>query len=182
MSSEFPLAPHAIGPVFPFMLIYFTYMAGTSLFIILAWLRSYFKSYTVRELRFLQRIYDATVMVSTLAILTGMIGTCLGLLEVLPVLSDISNTNSGSSVLGRVLRPLQNVWASTIAGLTLGGLWGEILMFILRPYLRPGLMQVVDPTQPETDFPIYGPAGSPLVDSDLYDPDGDVFEEDDKKV
>jgi len=157
-------------------------MAGTTLFVVLAWLRSYFKSFTMRELRFLQRIYDATEMVSTLAILTGMIGTCLGLLEVLPVLGEMTKASSHHSVLGEVLAPLQNVWASTIAGLALGGLWGEILMFILKPYIRPGLAQVDDAVPPDGDFPTYGPSNRPPIGSELYDADGDDFDDDDKQA
>jgi hypothetical protein len=142
------LSPSAIGPVWPAMLLYFIYMTSTTVFLVLAYLRSYFQSFTIRELRFLQRMYDATEMVSTLAILTGMIGTCAGLLEVLPALSQGLAASSHQNVLPNVLSSLRNVWVSTVIGLVLGGLWGEILMFILKPYTRPALLPVTHETPP----------------------------------
>lgn len=144
----------AIGPVWPAMLLYFVYMAATTIFVVLAHFRSWLRSFSLREHRFLQRLYDATEMFSTLAILSGMIGTCLGLLEVLPVFSKTLAQSGQSQLLGEVTGPLRNVWASTIAGLALGGLWGEILLFVLKPYTRPALLPLSteDPPANASDF------------------------------
>jgi hypothetical protein len=151
------LSPGAIGPVWPVMLLYLAYMATTSVFLVLARFRSWLKTFTLREYRFLQRLYDATEMFSTLAILTGMIGTCLGLFDVLPALGNTLRIASENDRLAQVIGPLRNVWASTIAGLILGGLWGEILLFILKPYTRPALLPLSSEEPPanaaDFDFP-----------------------------
>lgn len=167
------IAPKAIGPVWPAILLYITYMLATTVFLVLAWLRSYFKSFSLKELRFLLRLYDATEMVSTLAILTGMIGTCIGLLDVLPELSNSLGNASSANLLPKVLSPLRNVWASTIAGLAIGGLWGEILMFVLKPYTRPALLPVSHDEPPSTEI------GAEPLD---FDADEDEGEEDDSDV
>jgi len=155
-------SPKSIGPVWPAMLLCFAYMVATTAFLILARTRAWFRAFTLREYRFLQRLYDATEMFSTLAILSGMIGTGFGLLEVLPVLGNSMRDPAAQGMLEQVLGPLRNVWASTIAGLILGGLWGEIILFILKPYTRPTLMPLSasEPTtdaydyeEPENDYP-----------------------------
>lgn len=130
----------AIGPVWPAMLICFAFMLVTSVFLVLARLRAWFRAFTLREVKFMQRLFDATEMFSTLAILSGMIGTCMGLLQVLPVLGESLQQIGSETLLANVFRPLENVWTSTIAGLALGGLWGEIVLFTLKPYTRPALL------------------------------------------
>jgi len=174
MASLFLLSPKTIGPVWPAMLLCLAYMLATTAFLILARLRSWFRSFTLREYRFLQRLFDATEMFSTLAILSGMIGTCLGLLEVLPVLGHSLQNAGGQAMLSQVLGPLQHVWASTIAGLALGGLWGEILLFILKPYTRPALMPISTDDPPVTDLGFEEPlAEEEPGQADDSDVDGD---------
>ncbi len=134
------LTPGAIGPVWPLMLLAGAYMLATTVFLILARFRLWLRSFSLREYRFLQRLYDATEMFSTLAILSGMLGTCIGLLDVLPVLGASLRESANGDMLQQVLGPLRNVWASTVAGLILGGLWGEALLFVLKPYTRPALL------------------------------------------
>lgn len=148
------LTPRAIGPVWPLMLLASAYMLATTVFLMLARLRAWLRSYSLREYRFLQRLYDATEMFGTLAILGGMLGTCLGLLEVLPVLGASLRDSQNSELLQQVLGPLRNVWASTVAGLLVGGLWGEGILFVLKPYTRPTLMPVSldEPPNESLDF------------------------------
>lgn len=149
------LSPHAIGPVWPLMLLAGAYMLATTVFLILARLRAWLRSFTLREYRFLQRLYDATEMFSTLAILSGMLGTCLGLLDVLPVLGASLRESHNGDLLQQVLGPLRNVWASTVAGLIIGGLWGECVLFVLKPFTRPTLMPLSsdEPPAEAIDFP-----------------------------
>jgi hypothetical protein len=164
------LSPRAIGPVWPVMLLAAAYMLATTVFLILARLRLWLRSFTLREYRFLQRLYDATETASTLAILSGMLGTCLGLLEVLPVLGASLRQSANGDLLQQVLGPLRNVWASSVAGLVLGGLWGEIILFVLKPFTRPALLPLSnDPPPDETpDFtePTPPDAGAPEQDLD----------------
>jgi len=154
------LTPSAIGPVWPLMLLASAYMLATTVFLILARLRAWLRSYSLREYRFLQRLYDATEMFSTLAILGGMLGTCLGLLEVLPVLGASLRQSGNGDLLQQVLGPLRNVWASTVAGLVIGGLWGEGILFVLKPYTRPALMPL-SLDEPPTESLDFEPPASP---------------------
>jgi hypothetical protein len=152
------LTPSAIGPVWPLILLCAAYMLTTTAFLILARVRMLFRALALREHRFLHRLYDATEMCSTLAILLGMLGTCLGLLEVLPVLSASLRDSGNGDLLQQVLGPLRNVWASTVAGLVIGGLWGEILLFILKPYTRPTLLPLSMDEPPAEAFDFEPPA------------------------
>ncbi|MCI0694028.1 hypothetical protein L0337_18725 [candidate division KSB1 bacterium] len=164
------LTPHAIGPVWPLMLLAGAYMLATTVFLILARLRAWLRSFSLREHRFLQRLYDATEMFSTLAILSGMLGTCLGLLEVLPVLGASLRASGNSDLLQQVLGPLRNVWASTVAGLILGGLWGECILFVLKPYTRPTLMPLNYDEPPTEPLDVEPPPTSPAApDSEIAD-------------
>ncbi|KAA3613952.1 MAG: hypothetical protein DWQ05_16905 [Calditrichaeota bacterium] len=138
-----------IGPVWPAMLFCFVFMAGTSLFLALARMRAWLASITLNEHQFLQRVYDATEMFSTLAILSGMIGTCLGLLDALPVLGQSLSDGGNANSFAAVLKPLRNVWVSTVVGLGLGGIWGEVLMFILKPYTRSTTLPVTHEELPQ---------------------------------
>lgn len=55
-----------------------------------------------------------------------------------------------ADLLQQVLGPLRNVWASTVAGLIIGGLWGECILFVLKPYTRPALLPPsMDKPQPK---------------------------------
>jgi hypothetical protein len=54
-------------------------------------------------------------------------------------------------------------------------------MFLLKPYIRPGLAQVDEASPPDEDFPAYGAGNRPLVGSDIYGADGDGFDDDDKE-
>ncbi len=182
MDAIFVQTLKAIGPVWPAMLLYLVYMAATSFFLILAQVRAYFKNFTLRELRFMQRMYDATEMTSTLAILTGMIGTCLGLMEVLPVLGDSVNLDTGESFLAKVLAPLENVWLSTIAGLALGGLWGEILIFLLKPYTRPALLPLSRDELPQPEQGLFDEAESLALDSDGHSADSGDYDDENSQI
>jgi hypothetical protein len=155
------LTPRAIGPVWPLMLLASAYMLATTIFLILARFRAWLRSYSLREYRFLQRLYDATEMFGTLAILGGMLGTCLGLLEVLPVLGASLRNSQNNDLLQQVLGPLRNVWASTVAGLIIGGLWGEGILFVLKPYTRPALMPLSLDEPPAGSLDFEPPAVSP---------------------
>lgn len=146
------LNPAAIGPVWPFMLISAAFMATTTGFLLLARVRLLLHAYSLREYRFLQRLYDATEMFGTIAILSGMLGTCLGLLDVLPVLSRSLQSGQNAEVLQQVLTPLRNAWASTVSGLLIGGLWGETLAYFLKPYTRPSLLPLSTEDPPEEPF------------------------------
>ena len=178
MSPLTIFSPQAIGPVWPAMFVSCAYMAATTVFLVFARLRAWFSQFNLREQRFLQRLYDATEMFSTLAILSGMVGTCLGLLEVLPVLSKTINETTAGNTLQQVLNPLRNVWASTIAGLILGGLWGEVLLFFLKPFTRPVLLPLNEENQPD-DASFFSDNEHPSIsdetdiDSDEQDPEDD---------
>ncbi len=169
------LTPHAIGPVWPIMLICAAYMAATTVFLLLARARAWLRTFSLREYRFLQRLYDATEMFSTLAILSGMLGTCIGLLEVLPVLGASLRANASADLLQQVLVPLRNVWASTVAGLILGGLWGEIISFWLKPYTRPTLLPLSTDEPPEETFDVAPPENPPPAET--ASPDADLAED-----
>lgn len=160
------LTPAAIGPVWPFMLLAAAFMATTTGFLLLARARAWLHAYSLREYRFLHRLYDATEMFSTIAILSGMLGTCLGLLEVLPVLARALQNSGNGDVLQQVLTPLRNVWASTVAGLIIGGLWGETLAYFLKPYTRPTLLALSSDEPPEEPF-TFGEAGNSLPGDDV---------------
>lgn len=155
------LTPSAIGPVWPAMLLCLAYLLTTTGFIVLAKMRAWVRSFSLREHRFLQRLYDATEMVSTFAILCGMLGTCVGLLEVLPILGASLRQSNNTDLLQEVLAPLRNVWASTVAGLILGGLWGEWLIFMLKPYTRPTLMPLSMEEPPAESLDFEPPAAPP---------------------
>ncbi len=152
------LTPSAIGPVWPLMLLASAYMLATTVFLLLARFRAWLRAFTLREYRFLQRLYDATEMFSTLAILGGMLGTCIGLLDVLPVLGASLRASQNSDLLQQVLGPLRNVWASTVAGLIIGGLWGECLLFVLKPYTRPALLPLSSAESATESFDFEPPA------------------------
>lgn len=172
----FIFSPQSIGPIWPAMLVFFLYMAATTLFLVLARFRAWLSAVTLREQRFLQRIYDATEMFSTLAILSGMIGTCLGLLDALPVLGATLQNAGDQHTIGQVLVPLRHVWVSTIAGLALGGLWGEVLLFFLKPHVRPPAMPTSrdEPPPPPAVPPVLAPTPGGLDDEPDSDDDADL--------
>ncbi len=155
------LTPNAIGPVWPLMLLASAYMLATTVFLLLARFRAWLRSFTLREYRFLQRLYDATEMFGTLAILSGMLGTCIGLLDVLPVLGASLRNSHNADLLQQVLGPLRNVWASTVAGLIIGGLWGECILFVLKPYTRPALLPLSNEEPPAEPFDFELPSAPP---------------------
>ncbi len=141
-----------IGPVWPAMALCLVFMTATTAFVVFAKMRSWMQAHSLKDLRFLRRLFDAVEMFSTLAILSGMIGTCLGLVEVLPALGEALSKSENENPLQSILAPLNHVWVSTIAGLALGGVWGEMLLFALKPYTRPTLLPLTESEPPSDDL------------------------------
>jgi len=132
--------PAALGPVWPILLLLALFMAATTVFLFFT--RSRGRSRGRRrennapdEARFLRRLYEATDMCSMLALFTGVLGTCLHLIELLPELNRVLH-DSAAKLDANTATQLRTMWASAIAGLFIGGLWGETLRFFIKPRLR----------------------------------------------
>jgi hypothetical protein len=126
------LTPAALGPVWPILLLLALFMAATTAFLFFTRRR---QNYAPDEARFLRRLYDATDMCCMLALFTGVLGTCLHLLELLPELNRVLH-DANAKLAPRAAAQLRTMWASAIAGLFIGGLWGETLRFFIKPRLR----------------------------------------------
>ena len=87
--------PAALGPVWPILLLLALFMAATTVFLFFTRNRGRNRSRSSREneapgeARFLRRLYDATDMCSMLALFTGVLGTCLHLIGLLPELNRV---------------------------------------------------------------------------------------------
>lgn len=126
------LTPAALGPTWPLLLCAALFLAATTMFVIFTRRREH---YALNEARFLQRLYDATEFFGMLALFTGVLGTCLHLIEILPELNRVLH-DSAAPLDAKTSTQLRTMWASAIAGLVLGGLWAEALRFLLKPRLR----------------------------------------------
>ncbi len=124
--------PAALGPTWPLLLCVALFMTATTVFLLFTRRRA---NHAPSETRFLQRLFDATEMFGMIALFTGVLGTCLHLIEILPELNRVLHDRSAQLAPEIALR-LRTMWASAIAGLVLGGLWGEGLRFALKPRLR----------------------------------------------
>ena len=153
------LTPAAIGPVWPFMLLATVFMAATSGFLLFGRVRASRQTGTVREYRFLLRLYDATELFSTMTVLCGMLGTCLGLLEAFPELARSLDDQTDAGLLQQVF--LRGRWSATVAGLIIGGLWGETLRFFLKPYIWSRLPPRSMAPQPKAPAPSSGESPPP---------------------
>lgn len=151
------LAPNTIGPVWPAMLICSLYMLAVTGFIVAAQIRLRSRPLSPAEHHFFHRLYDATEMVGAFALVCGLLGACAGLLEALPALAAYWQQSRNLDLLQAVLPPLRHVPAALFAGLLLGGLWRELLLFLLKPYTRPLLMPLHDDPSADEPFPFEDP-------------------------
>jgi hypothetical protein len=149
--------PSAVGPVWPAMLLCGAYLLAATGFVIAVKLRRRSRSLSLRQHGFLHRLHDATEMVGAFALLCGLLGVCAGLLETLPVLAAFWHAGGNIDLLQPALPPLRHALASLFAGLILGGLWRELLLFLLKPYTRPTLMPLHDDPCAEEPFPFEDP-------------------------
>jgi hypothetical protein len=152
MSNFSYLAPSAVGPVWPAMLLCSIYMLAVTGFIVIAKIRRRSRSPALAEHQFFHRLYDATQMAGALAIVFGMLGAFAGLLEALTAIGASWREGRNADLLRQALPSLRYVLASPFAGLILGGLWCELILFLLKPYTRPTLMPLCDETS--SDEPI----------------------------
>lgn len=157
MSSFSPLTPGAVGPVWPAMLLCGVYMLAATGLIVAAKIRRRFRPLSRREHCFFHRLHDATQMAGAFAMACGMLGACAGLLEALPILSAYWRESGNTALLQPALAPLRHALASPFAGLVLGGLWCELLLFLLKPYTRPMLMPLDDDASSDEPFPLEDP-------------------------
>lgn len=157
MSSFSYLTPSAIGPVWPAMLLCGVYLLAATGFIVVAKIRRRSRSLSLREHRFLHRLYDATEMAGAFAMVCGLLGACAGLLEALPILGAYWRASGNTALLQPALTPLRHALASPFAGLILGGLWRELILFLLKPYTRPTLMPLHDDPSADEPFPFEDP-------------------------
>lgn len=136
--------PAALGPVWPILLLLALFMAATTVFLFFTRNRSRNRCSRENdapgetgflEARFHRRLYDATDMCSMLALFTGVLGTCLHLIELLPELNRVLH-DANAKLAANSATQLRTMWASAIAGLFIGGLWGETLRFFIKPRLR----------------------------------------------
>lgn len=130
--------PAALGPVWPILFLLALFMAATTAFLFFTRRRRATHApdeARFLEARFLRRLYDATDMCCMLALFTGVLGTCLHLLELLPELNRVLH-DANAKLAPQIAAQLRTMWASTIAGLFIGGLWGETLRFFIKPRLR----------------------------------------------
>jgi hypothetical protein len=74
---------------------------------------------------------DANGMLANVAIITGFIGTYVGLMKLLPSLSKIVEGEAGPEVTSSLLAGLSTAFVSSIAGLALGGIVGSVNQFLL---------------------------------------------------
>jgi hypothetical protein len=87
---------------------------------------------TIRaEGAFMTRMKDANGMLANVAIITGFIGTYVGLMQLLPSLSKIVEGEAGPEVTSSLLAGLSTAFVSSIAGLALGGIVGSVNQFLL---------------------------------------------------
>jgi hypothetical protein len=157
MSNFNHLSPSAVGPVWPAMLLCGAYLLAATGFVIAAKIRRRSRSLSLREHGFLHRLYDATEMVGAFALVGGLLGVCAGLLETLPVLAVFWRAGGNSDLLQPALPLLRHALASLFTGLILGGLWRELLLFLLKPYTRPALMPLHDDPSADEPFPFEDP-------------------------
>jgi hypothetical protein len=157
MSNFNHLTPSAVGPVWPALLLCGAYLLAATGFIVAAKLRRRSRTLTLREHGFLHRLYDATEMVGAFALVCGLLGACAGLLETLPVLAAFWRAGGNTDSLQPALPLLRHALASLFAGLILGGLWRELLLFLLKPYTRPALMPLHDDPSADEPFPFEDP-------------------------
>jgi len=130
--------PAALGPTWPLLLCAALFFAATTAFLFFTRNRGR-ENYAPDEARFLRRLYDATELFSTIALFTGVLGTCLHLIVILPELNRVLHDSAAKldpQTAANTATQLRTMWASAIAGLVLGGLWGETLRFLLKPRLR----------------------------------------------
>jgi len=131
--------PAALGPTWPILLLIALFMAATTVFLLFTRRRA---NYAPNEARFLQRLYDATEMFGMIALFSGVLGTCLHLIDLLPELNRALH-DTAAKLDSKTVQQLRTMWASAIAGLVLGGFWGEGLRFMLKPRLRPGPIFII---------------------------------------
>ena len=87
---------------------------------------------TIRaEGAFMTRMKDANGMLANVAIITGFIGTYVGLMQLLPSLSKIVEGEAGPEVTSSLLAGLSTAFVSSIMGLFLGGIVGSVNQFLL---------------------------------------------------
>jgi hypothetical protein len=151
------LTPGAVGPVWPALLLCGVYLLAATGFIVAAKIRRRSRSLSLREHGFLHRLHDATEMVGAFALVCGLLGVCAGLLDTLPVLAAFWRAGGNIDSLQPVLPPLRHALASLFTGLILGGLWRELLLFLLKPYTRPALMPLHEDPSAEEPFPFEDP-------------------------
>lgn len=119
-----------IGFVWPAMALFSLLMLAMLVFAFL--LRALPNRGHREDHEFLQRIIKVIETVTSLAILTGMIGTAKGLIDVMPELSKVlSQEGNGTIAVGNVIGSLTNVFASTFCGLLIAAL-GEINQLLLN--------------------------------------------------
>lgn len=166
------LTPNAVGPMWPALLLCSLYLLAVTGLIVLVKIRRRSGSLALAEHRFLHRLHDATQMVGALALGFGLLGAFAGLLEALTAIAAHGREGRHADWLQQVLPALRHVLASLFAGLLLGGLWRELLLFLLKPYTRPLLMPLCPETSVEEPFPLEdplpsGPGAAPPGENDL---------------
>lgn len=83
------------------------------------------------ERDFLVHLEKGNGTLSNIAIVTGFVGTYLGLMEMLPVLATIVEGEASDGTTGELLSGLGSAFVSSMVGLGLGGIVGSVNEYLL---------------------------------------------------
>lgn len=129
-----------VGPVAPFLFLV-GLLEGTLLLFLLSLPLWASRRRRRSEKNFLVHLEKGNSTLSNVAIVTGFVGTYLGLMDMLPVLATIVEESATEGTTGELLSGLGSAFVSSMVGLGLGGIVGSINGYLL------------DVIMPEADSP-----------------------------
>lgn len=119
-----------VGPVAPFLFLVGLVEGALLLFLLsLPLWTSYRRRRSEKD--FLVHLEKGNGTLSNVAIVTGFVGTYLGLMDMLPVLATIVEGSATDGTTGELLSGLGSAFVSSMVGLGLGGIVGSINGYLL---------------------------------------------------
>jgi hypothetical protein len=119
-----------VGPVAPFLFLV-GLLEGTLLLFLLSLPLWASRRRRRSEKDFLVHLEKGNGTLSNVAIVTGFVGTYLGLMDMLPVLATIVEESATEGTTGELLSGLGSAFVSSMVGLGLGGIVGSINGYLL---------------------------------------------------
>jgi hypothetical protein len=119
-----------VGPVAPFLFLV-GLLEGTLLLFLLSLPLWASPRRRRSEKDFLVHLEKGNGTLSNVAIVTGFVGTYLGLMDMLPVLATIVEGSATDGTTGELLSGLGSAFVSSMVGLGLGGIVGSINGYLL---------------------------------------------------